>query len=271
MRSESENICDKDIFYISFQDNFALIFSRRNKSAGPLLSYEGLPEGLKTQLLVRTKEDQDPEMMAERKELVKQCKPTELGDINGLGDFPLPAMVETLVRPSKRHLKSTKEKGEMKKRSKSWSSLPEGGSQGWYNSLPRGLKTELLVKNVEQDTDLVKERQETVKRKSISDLAAINGFSDFPVPDVIEKIWNPDKHRVKSKERSRSASPEKEKTMYEKLPGSLKAELLVKQTEEDQDCVKKNQELVRSMSPSELGNINSLSDFPVPSFRSKSA
>lgn len=249
---------------------FVFLFRRRNKSAGPLLSYEGLPEGLKTQLLVRTKEDQDPEMIAQRQELVKTYKPNELGNINGLDEFPLPAMVETLVRPSKRHLKSTKEKGEMKKRSKSWTSLPEGGSQGWYNSLPRGLKTELLVKNVEQDSELVKERQETVKHKSISDLASINGLSDFPVPDVLEKIINPSKHRVKSKDRSRSASAEK-KTMYEKLPGSLKAELLVKQTEENQEEVKKNQELVRSMSPTELGNINSFSDFPVPSFRSKSA
>ena len=220
--------------------------------------------------MVRTKEDQDPEMIAERQELVKQFPPSELGNINGLDEFPLPALVETLVRPSKRHLKSTKEKGEMKKRSKSWASIPDGGSQGWYNSLPRGLKTELLVKNVEQDTDLVKERQETLKTKSISDLAAINGFGDFPVPDVIEKMINPSKHRVKSKERS--ASPEKQdKTMYEKLPGSLKAELLVKQTEEDQECAKKNQELVRSMSPAELGNINSFSDFPIPTLRSKSA
>ena len=48
----------------------------------------------------------------------------------------------------------------------------------------------------------------------------------------------------------------------------MKAELLVKQTEEDQETTKKNQELVRSMSPAELGDINSFSDFPVPSFGS---
>ena len=62
------------------------------------------------------------------------------------------------------------------------------------------------------------------------------------------------------------AEPAKPETLYEKLPGSLKAELLVKQTEEDQENTKKNQELVRSMSPAELGNINSLSEFPLPSF-----
>ena len=70
----------------------------------------------------------------------------------------------------------------------------------------------------------------------------------------------------KGREGANTAAPEKPETLYEKLPGSLKAELLVTQTEEDQENAKKNQALVRAMSPSELGNINSLSEFPLPSF-----
>ena len=54
--------------------------------------------------------------------------------------------------------------------------------------------------------------------------------------------------------------------MYEKLPGSLKTELLVRTVEGDVDekTLAQRQELTRSMSPAQLGQIHGLSDFPVP-------
>ena len=91
-------------------------FFRRNRSLGSLLTYEGLPESLKKEVFVRSKVEEDPEVLKERQDLVKSLKPSELGNIGGLSDFPLPEKLDTLMRPSKRNLKSTKKKEESKRR-----------------------------------------------------------------------------------------------------------------------------------------------------------
>ena len=57
----------------------------------------------------------------------------------------------------------------------------------------------------------------------------------------------------------------KKDTIYEKLPGSLKSEVLVKVKDSDPEKTKERQELIRSKSPHELSQITSLAEFPVPS------
>ena len=44
---------------------------RRNLTAGAIFSYDALPESLKTVVLVRTKVEEDPEVLKERQETVK--------------------------------------------------------------------------------------------------------------------------------------------------------------------------------------------------------
>ena len=90
-------------------------------TVGAILSYDNLPEGLKTELLVKTKVEEDPEVLKERQEMTRSKTPSELAQIHGLSDFPLPQKLDTLVRPSKRNLKSTKEKQLDKKRRYSFS------------------------------------------------------------------------------------------------------------------------------------------------------
>ncbi len=51
---------------ITFLTNF-----RRNLTAGAIFSYDALPESLKTEVLVRTKVEEDPEVLKERQETVK--------------------------------------------------------------------------------------------------------------------------------------------------------------------------------------------------------
>ena len=98
----------------------------------------------------------------------------------------------------------------------------------------------------------------------------------------------------RSKDQGAAAAAEDEapKTLYEKLPDSLKSEVLVRsKVEVDEQVLKQRQELTRSMSPaqvrsypcpcvrccrqnqgtcinsvilSQLGEIKGLSDFPVP-------
>ena len=90
-------------------------------TVGAILSYDNLPEGLKTELLVKTKVEEDPEVLKERQEMTRSKTPSELAKIHGISDFPLPQKLDTLVRPSKRNLKSTKEKQLDKKRRYSFS------------------------------------------------------------------------------------------------------------------------------------------------------
>lgn len=89
---------------------------RRNRSLGSLLTYEGLPESLKKEVLVRSTVEEDPDVLKERQDIVKNMKPAQLGNIGGLSDFPLPDKLDSLMRPSKRNLKSTKKKEETKRR-----------------------------------------------------------------------------------------------------------------------------------------------------------
>ena len=83
---------------------------------GSLLTYEGLPESFKKEVFVRSKVEEDPDVLKERQDLVKNMKPAQLGNIGGLSDFPLPEKLDTMMRPSKRNLKSTKKKEESKRR-----------------------------------------------------------------------------------------------------------------------------------------------------------
>jgi hypothetical protein len=83
---------------------------------GSLLTYEGLPDSFKTEILVRTKDGQNQDVIKERQELVKSRTPAQLSTIGGLSEFPLPERIDTIMRPSKRNLKSTKQKEEQKRR-----------------------------------------------------------------------------------------------------------------------------------------------------------
>ena len=77
--------------------------------------YASLPRSLKSQVMVRTKVEEDEDVLKSRQHLVETKTPAELGQINGLSDFPVPTRLQTLGRSKKRNLKSTEEK-EMSKR-----------------------------------------------------------------------------------------------------------------------------------------------------------
>ncbi len=73
--------------------------------------------------------------------------------------------------------------------------------------------------------------------------------------------------------RTRSPTPSKsfKETLSEKMPQSMKTEVLVKVKNEDpNEVLKERQQLVRTTSPSRLAQITSFSDIPVPSVFSKS-
>ncbi len=117
--------------------------------------------------------------------MVANSKPADLAQFHGIGDFPLPRKIDTLIK-SKRTLKSTKAK-EMQKRSKSWSSLPETSASGGLR-IPKSLQKECLVRTREEDPEVLRERQAAVKERSVRDLSQITGFSDIPIPATLGRL-----------------------------------------------------------------------------------
>ena len=78
-------------------------------------------------------------------------------------------------------------------------------------------------------------------------------------------IWLPD--QIKTKQIVFSVAednrPLKEK-LYDTLPRSMKAEVLVRVRDEDPEVQIERQELTRAKSPMELSQISSPADFPIP-------
>merc|ERR1712240_647131 len=135
-------------------------------------------------------------------------------------------------------------------------------------SMPESLKCQLAVKTVVEDQDLVAKNKETVKTKSVGELSAIGALSEIPIPDNIENIYKTITEKIQQRTEEKEA-PERPSTpqsykekIYDTLPRSLREQQLLCATklEEDQE----RQELTRTKSPTQLSQISSISDFPVP-------
>merc|ERR1719350_2304466 len=244
---------------------------KRNLTTGTFLSSDFLPQSwLETKLVCRTKVEEDPEVLAKRQEIVAGKSVSELSKMSGIDDFPLPTRVETLVR-KKRVLKSTDEKENVKKGvSRSVTSLSAKSLTSL--SIPESLLTQLAVKSVVEDQDVVAKNKEIIKTKSVGELAHIGGLSDFPIPDNVENLYN--KLTATSSKRPAPAAPIErptspqsfKETIYETLPRSMRETQLITNSkfEEDEERLKERQELTRTKSPTELSQISSVSDFPLP-------
>merc|ERR1712226_132397 len=242
---------------------------KRNLTTGAFLTEDFLPQSwLETKLVCRTKVEEDPEVLKTRQDIVAGKSVSELSQMRGLEDFPIPTRVETLVR-KKRVLKSTDDKESVKKGvSRSVTSLSAKSLTSL--SAPDFLKQQLAVKAVVEDQELVAKNKEIIKTRSVSELAHIGALGDIPIPENIENLY---KKITTSTERSTESTTERPKTpsnlkesIYETLPRSLRDTQLVcnSKFEENEERLKERQELTRTKSPTELSQISSISDFPVP-------
>lgn len=57
--------------------------------------YASLPRSLTEQLLVRTKVEEDPSVLAARQQLVESKSPAELSEIHNLAELPIPSRIES--------------------------------------------------------------------------------------------------------------------------------------------------------------------------------
>ena len=65
---------------------------------------------------------------------------------------------------------------------------PRKRQEGIYDSIPASLKSELMVKTVEQNQELVAERQETIRTHTPAQLSEIHSLSDVPIPSFIQNL-----------------------------------------------------------------------------------
>jgi len=223
---------------------------------------------METKLLVKA-ETEDPEVQAARAEIVKSKSVNELSQITSLSDIPIPDVIENFVKKSYAPAER-KKKFKEKVKSQSTQSL----SQSLYGTLPRSLKQDLLVKSVVEDPDVLAERRAIVASKSVSELSQITSFSDIPVPASLSRAFHKSMERLsgfgKAKDEADSIRPitpggrSITENMYATLPKSLKSELLVKSCVEDPEVQQERMALTQSKSVSELSQIKSLSEFPIP-------
>ena len=66
--------------------------------------------------------------------------------------------------------------------------VPPRKKEGIYDSIPASLKSELMVKTVEQNQELVAERQETIRTHTPAQLSEIHSLSDVPIPSFIQNL-----------------------------------------------------------------------------------
>jgi hypothetical protein len=57
-----------------------------------------------------------------------------------------------------------------------------------YDTLPKSMKKEILVKVRDEDPEIQKQRQELTRSKSPVELSQLSSISDFPVPTTFEKM-----------------------------------------------------------------------------------
>merc|ERR1712038_772492 len=247
-----------------------------DKEKGPFKIYDTLPASLTETKLMTKSVVEEPEVQAARAEVVKSKSVAELSQITTISDFPVPETIENLFsnKTVDRKQYAPAERRKKIKEQQTKSKSTQSSSQGMYASLPRHFTMELAVKTVEQEPDLVAERRELLASKSVSELSQVKSLADFPVPDVVQRVFHKSMGSLggnkgaqdSSKENGRPVTPgnTNENGIYATLPKSLKAELLVGSTIEDPDVVAKRMQIANSKSVSELSQVRSLSDFPIP-------
>merc|ERR1719237_2010597 len=228
--------------------------------------YDSIPASLKSELMVKTVE-QNQELVAERQETIRTHTPAQLSEIHSLSDVPIPSFIQNLAASKKNLDEPNTEKPKM--------DTDEKGPFKIYDTLPASLtETKLMTKRVVQEPEVQAARAEVVKSKSVAELSQIATISDFPLPETIENLFSnktvdrkqyaPADRRKKINEAKSKSTQSLSQGMYASLPRHFTMELAVKTVEQEPDLVAERRELLASKSVSELSQVKSIADFPVP-------
>ena len=232
--------------------------------------YESLPSSLKSELIVRSRNIVDDDELKQRQELIRSHTPSQLSEIHSLKDFPVPKFIEQHLHKNNDD-KKVEEEGAAKEPFSIYESL-----------VPASLKTNLVVKTVMEEPHIQAERAEAVKAKSVNELSQIHSLSDLPVPSTLlnlaKKGYAPVQRKKKFKEQmselksqsTQSLAQSIQSTLHATLPRSLsEKQLLVRSRVEQPDVLAERRRLVESKAVSELSQLSSFHDLPVPTPLSK--
>lgn len=67
--------------------------------------------------------------------------------------------------------------------------------------MPKSLTQEVLVRTVIQDPTVINQRRALTQSKSVSELAQINSFADFPIPSTLSRMVSRKKDKSRDNER----------------------------------------------------------------------
>merc|ERR1711963_357910 len=146
--------------------------------------YASLPRSLKDQLIVRTKVEENEEVLAQRQALVESKSPVELSEIHSLAELPIPSRIEAWLHGS------TVASGE-KSDDASPMTLPGNKKElheAVYRTLPTSLVQPCVVRSKVEDPSVLLERQQLQQTKSIHELSKIRNLNEMPVPGNFIKL-----------------------------------------------------------------------------------
>merc|ERR1719208_190404 len=140
--------------------------------------YASLPRSLKDQLIVRTKVEENEEVLAQRQALVESKSPVELSEIHSLAELPIPSRIEAwLTGNSATSAVDGEEASPM--------TLPRNKKElheAVYRTLPTSLVQPCVVRSKVEDPNVLLERQQLQQTKSIHELSKIRNLNEMPVP-----------------------------------------------------------------------------------------
>lgn len=166
-----------------------------------------VPDSLHSQKLLVVSKFEDADTLQLRQQIVQSRSVSELSQISGLSDFPVPEKLEklmTLKRKKEQKLEDTLDRS-AKPEGKDYSHLsPMALHDTLYSTLPRSMKSELRVTSritsvkdsSDAATDKIQTRRDLVSSKSVNELSQVKTLADVPIPSPIQNLMDKRKQRM---------------------------------------------------------------------------
>ena len=166
-----------------------------------------VPDSLHSQKLLVVSKFEDADTLQLRQQIVQSRSVSELSQISGLSDFPVPEKLEklmTLKRKKEQKLEDTLDTS-AKPEGKDYSHLsPMALHDTLYSTLPRSMKSELRVTSritsvkdsSDAATDKIQTRRDLVSSKSVNELSQVKTLADVPIPSPIQNLMDKRKQRM---------------------------------------------------------------------------
>ena len=171
-----------------------------------------MPESLHSQKLLVVSKFEDADTLQLRQQIVQSRSVSELSQISGLSDFPVPEKLEKLMTLRRKRQQKVEESksgdtldNSAKSEVKDYSHLsPMALHDTLYSTLPRSMKSELRVKSritsikdsSDAAIDKVQTRRDLVSSKSVNELSQVKTLADVPIPSPIQNLMDKRKQRI---------------------------------------------------------------------------